>query len=294
MSLISISQYRLLSLDNSSTDAQAQAYLDAASAAVETYLDRHLTYNTYSSWLHVGGDCLNVFLPEWPVRRIKMVGGALVLGTIRYTGVLSSMASVDITETSLTVRHFTTGVPAEFTFDFTTYPTIKLLTDAIQQDASWICYTSPTWDDYPSTMLMPGGGQSASGITLTGVAFAGSKYRLYDERRIELESSLGSLVYVNFDAGYATGTYPTQAGYAVTDPTVESLPADLMQIISNVGRDIWNISNTTGQGLISSESISKYSYTLNSGNTATTNIVSTIVAKYSLQLARYRKIGWAT
>ena len=291
--LCTLSKYRLLTSEVTSTDPIASSLLDSSSGAIRNWLRRDLDYKTSRDWLELNGNCADVFLPEWPVRRVRMLGGLINLGTLRYEGDLSAMPSIESTLDRLVLMQYVNGLQEEHILDYATYPTWSVLSAAIQAVSGWKIYTSSIWDSYPTRLIRPVGGISSQGIIIEGVLWTGIRYKLLDERRLELDGIVGNWCYVEWDAGYNIPTEvvidssSSSSSPTVIDASIPVLPEEIQYVCAQVARDMFTLSQTNG-GMKRSETVKNYSYTLSPDAKELLDLVQ----RYAVILSKYRKIGF--
>ena len=286
--LATVTQYKAsVPTDTLITDVMISASLMAASQGVRDYLFRNLSLQDYAQWFTLDGMEQNeIFLPEWPVVSVGVVGSPMAMGTLYYR-VADSVATNNAFPTyssdtnGITLNWFLNGVKSTASYGFSSYPTYGDLVAAIQTNTGWtVSWSSTQWAGAPSIFLRPVESQlCVQGVILESVSYVGTTARLIDEFTLELAGCVGRWVFCQWKAGYDLPTTGHRG----------NLPATISQATVNVARDMLTIAQQNGGLLNGSESLKDYSYTMSLSNAVD---VGMLVVRQAYLLDRYRRMGF--
>jgi len=273
--------YKLIAPSDDAIDAA----LSYVSGGVANWLHRALVQATYRNWFSLDGYQGNVFLTEWPVQQVLIVGGMITVGTIYYNGTQNyAMMASDLA--SMTLSNMgSDGLVHSTVIKYSDQPTLGQLFAAVQAVTGWqVYYSSGTWAGNPSRLLKPIGAQMAvQGVIVDSAHWIACKSVLIDEYTLELAGSLGRWVYVEWNAGYVLPVDKTD--HSGLDTTIQTtLPPEITLATINAALD-YLVREAVNGGLIKSESLGDYSYTAGSD-------VNDIIERQNPLLFRYKRLGW--
>ena len=281
--LISLAELKAYTgITGTTSDSLLTNLIHSVQDAVEVYLDRRLMRWTYQQWFEYDRALI---LPQWPVNNVFFIGTPVNCVTIAdstnsYTFNINQTNGVNPTIIpQLTVTNGYTLVSQNFPFaTYTNLAQLKVAVEAACAGVTLTLVTSPTynWPDMNTLCLRAG-----SGLNLYGAVRQNVLYRIDDGTNRTLIIPQDVIVQFNaLDYWFETSLLVIwDAGYDQA-----SVPTGLKQIISDMCDDYLNLSKINGGGLIKSETIKNYSYTL-----ADTSTVFDIVKNHSSDLEPYRK-----
>jgi hypothetical protein len=282
--LCTLAQYKLVVPTNQSvSDAMINGAIGMASESVQDYLHRRLKTQIHKKWLSVEGSSDGtIFLPDWPVSQVLIVGQPMACGTLFYSGTDGyAMVSSDMSGMTLsTMGH--TGVISSNTLTYAAYPAIQDLAAAVTALANGFALSvSAPWLLRASRLIKPIANQPANqSVVVESVNWIGIKSVVVDDFCLELVGCLGRWVYCEWTAGYTLPT-PSVAG---------DLPAAITTATIRVASDLISL-GLMGGGLADvSEDLGDYSYGVNPK--VDPAMLANLVARQESLLAKYRRLGW--
>lgn len=275
MSILSLAQYRTLSNTTNADgfDAYITALLSVVQTEIESYCDRLFDDSRYYQWFHYSGDRL-IVLPEYPVEQIIYIGYPAKVATISYT---SGNYNIEITKTSVIITN-----DADFTqniYVFSTFTTLALMKVAIEGAyPAIITLTIETGYTTMNTLLL----RTGSGLEWTGGVRLDTNVRLIDRSDRVIEFAYNTPFIMSYSNDYIFNDELIviwNAGY-----TTATMPKDLQMAEMLIIKDYLALSKKADIGLMKSETVTNYSYTL-----ADQELISDLVKKYSGILDGYVK-----
>lgn len=287
--LCTLANYRLLTGESASADSSAEAWLAASSAAIRIWLRRDLTAANQQAWLEASEG--TVYLPEWPVNRVRLVGGTMTVGRLSWSGSRYAMPAYQATATGIRVSSYVGGSATSVGIAYADHPTLSSLKTAIEINTGWTLTIEDDLVDYPSSLVKPSGGSVDQGANLDGCA-ANISWTLVDDCGLYVGSYGVQWIYVDWDAGYAIDDGSEESSSSESSETGDGLstvapplPEDIAAVCAYVARDIQVLASTEG-GIAYSETIGDYSYSIDP------NAAVEMVNRYRWMLDKYRRLDF--
>ena len=287
-SLATIAMYKAsVPADPGITDAMIGQSLMVASGAIRDYLFRDLAVKDRSQWFTLDGISQSeLFLPEWPIVSVGMVGWPMAFGTLYFrladgTATNNSFPTFSSDVNGITINWFTNGVKSTATYDFSSHPTYGDLVDAIQENTGWtVSWSSAQWAGAPSIFLRPVESQlCVQGVILESVSYVNATARLIDEFTLELSGPIGRWVFCSWRGGYELPTASHRG----------NLPIAISQACCNLAHDLLVVSANSGGILKGNESLGDWAYSLSTSEKVE---VAQLVERQSGLLSKYRRMGY--
>ena len=274
MALVTVSEVKSYTSLGDGDDAIITTLIPAVSSSIENYCDRLFDAQDYSVWTCYSNE---IMLENYPINYVKFIGYVNEVAVFtdttdnnQYTyevtasRELGTLVSLAITDNALTTT----------TFAFATYTNLTLLKAAVELAIPAITMTITSGFETMSYKLLKQG----TGRYLYGAERSNATTMITDNRTLVIMQSLDFLF--NSDLYMTTPIYIVyNAGYATAD-----VPAALKQITSNIIKDCVKVVSSKLTGLMKSESLTNYSYTLSDSST-----INEVVSNYSMELDFYRK-----
>jgi len=248
---------KLISYDNPYLDdlnlaeadiSRANAFIEAASAAIEKYTKRNFGQSQYDETYSAdqfGGIILNQF-PIITVDRVYSNTGEAL--EIQNTNATTTNASYYTTTTGITLTSVKVGVVSTNTFTWADYATVTSVQAAIDALADWTATVQGSYGAYATIDLLRdqyGNAKEANGVRL----WLQSDNRWFvddkDKGLIEGEFSRGGQIRFVYTAGFA----------------LKDVPEPIKQVTAELVKDMF----TGGDSQIQSENLGGYSYSLAQG-----------------------------
>lgn len=226
-------------------DANTQALIDSASAAINRYLGRDIEQAQREAvFLPKAG---NVFLTAYPVDHVARVCADTADGfTITGTGQVATFA---VGETALKLTRIVAGVTATTSLAFATYPTITALVAALP--TGFTAVVSGSYGAYPSADLVKGQSGPCTSSQPVALWIDSGAYKVDHKRGIVSTGCRGD-VRIVWTGGFST------------------VPTDLQQICAEL---VANRADAK-KGAVTSETLGEYSYTIGAGDVARLPVTS--------------------
>ena len=265
-----LAKYRFKSDEQS----MVETFIVAARASMERYCNKYFLYGMYDHVLPVKQDGL-VFLPAIPVDSVLSVmwdqQDAISISCE------AVKASVTTSETSLILTSYTNGNIATEAIDYADNKSINDMVSAINEVGGWTATATNGLGGFPSEDLISPINSSCAGGGTTQLAIwkeSNTRY-LFDQLsgRVHLlaygtstPSSLWLTDGINKSDLYSGGQWPLD-GYlsdtyrrarVIWNGGYQTMPANLVDVCATMVGQMYKQSN----GLMQSETIGEYSYTL--------------------------------
>jgi hypothetical protein len=270
-------------ITGTSNDTLLTNLIHSVSDAVEVYCDRRFIKWNWAQWFRYERELV---LPEWPVNNILFIGTPVVSIVVtdsadKYNFNISQTNPRNPTIASgLTVTDGQTLTSTSFSFDtYTKLSTLKTAVEAAYPSLTLTLSSSPTYD-YPNmnTQCL----RTGTGLTWYGAIRQNVMYRIDDQtNRILTIPEDVTIQWNALDYWFEVCLLVIwESGYDSS-----SVPTGLKQTISNICRDYLSMSKIPSSGLVTSETLTNYSYTLSSS----AKIFDIINVNYKNDLEFYRK-----
>lgn len=258
--LVTLAEVKAYTGLTSASDAFITSLIPAVTNAIETHCDRRLLKWQWQCWYSYDRALI---LNQWPVNNILFLGTPVAAIQVTDSANTYSFNIVQQNGTNpsivakLTVTDGFTLTSTDFLFStYTTLAALKVAVVAAFPALTLDIATSPTYNfDAMNTLCLRGG----TGTTWYGAIRQNVLYRIDDETSRTLIIPQNVIVQFNaldywfetslcviWDAGYETAT----------------VPYGLKLTASNICNDIINITKLPSAGLVKSEQIKNYSYSL--------------------------------
>ena len=266
------------------TDAQINALIPSVQDAIEVFCDRRFIEWTWNSWFPYDRALL---LPQYPVQEIMFLGTPVncvqvIDNANRYSFDIKQANGANLNVIpKLSVIDCFTFVVTDFLFS--TYTNVHDLVTAVAAAfpaLNLTISTSPTYDfNSMNTLSLRAG----TGLNWYGAVRQNVLYRIDDETSRMLIIPQNVVVQFNsLDYWFEVSINVVwKAGY-----TQALVPGTLKFVAAQVINDIINISKTGSGGILKSETITNYSYTMFDH----ANLGILINEKYAIMLNPYKKL----
>jgi len=282
--LISLAELKAYTgITGTANDALLTNLIHSVQDSVEVYCDRRFMRWTWTNWFKYERE---LYLPQWPVNNILYIGTPVV--AIRITDSADNH-SFNITQPDSN----NTTIPAAFivndtealtatSYSFDTYTKLSTLKTAVETAFPTVVLTLSTDPSYDYPNMNTKCLRTGTGLTVYGAISQNVLYRIDDQtNRILTIPEDVTVIWNALDYWFEVSLVCIwDAGYDTTN-----VPTGLKQTISNICRDYMNMSTLPSAGLVKSETIKNYSYTL-FDSSKVTNIINT---NYLNDLEPYRK-----
>ena len=280
--LISLAEYKaMMGVSSTADDTTLNSLIPACEEAIQTYLDRRLGRNIGIEWYEYDRA---IPLTQWPCNNLLMIGTPVNAVTI--TDYSASPVSLSFNTTKQDMRN--PQIPGKFTvtteqfvqtdFLFSTYTTLATLKAAVEAAFPTVTFAVASGYDQLNTLLLRNG----SGNTIYGATRQQVLYRIDDITQRTLIIPQNVIVQFNaLDYWFETSLCVVwDYGYALAD-----VPKGLKLTTACIVRDYLKIGKMPASGLVKSESIKNYDYTLFDH----AKIYQIITENYVKDLEAYRK-----
>jgi len=246
--IITLATYKSLTNTTVTTDdAYLNALIPSVCDLVETYCDRHFDLNTYSFWTTISN---SIKTDEYPITKLIMAGQQQKVAVLSWP--TTSDYAVEIRSDRVVVTNTKNYGFNSDSYLFSDNTTLAALKISIEDDWDITVAIESGYTDFNTALLKTG-----TDKTWYGAIRYSANYRIQDNtiRFMQLEDALEA--QFGFDSFIPNCFYVCyQAGYAYSD-----MPKGLQLVVSNIVKDILNLSKMGGKGMMKSESITNYSYT---------------------------------
>jgi hypothetical protein len=282
-----VKQFMGLDVSDSSKDELITYLINAASQQIAEYCDRTFAETTYKVWLD-GNGSNRLRLPEYPVKRVYGVALSMSdAGSISYTG-SGSIASAGLSSSNLNLMHVSSsGADTETDITLSGKNVTELAT-AINAVTGWTFSTATNAGSLAATQIRPfSSGDVVSPSDYDMETTAASDYeaaRIVSDTEDTIELEHGgcfccgmSNVFVWYKAGY---TLPTEAQCNGGD-----VPEGLEMICVKIVKQLFE--SGTVSGVMRSEKIGDYQYTLKDSDVIDGGALRNFVASMGDELWQY-------
>lgn len=280
MALLTLQEYKDLTGNVTPTSFDSlieNTFIPQAQSSIEQYLDRLFDPQTYYEWHPFSHQ---IVLEQFPVNKVKFIG------TIRRVAVFSSteaqaynfeITSLNQTTEQLVDLTITDANLASTSFSFATFSNMDTLKTAVEAAFPDITLTPDKgFTDLNFQLFRTGTGEEMFGAERADVIT-----RIEDNRTILFSHTFdfwfntggighNSPIYIVYEGGYETA----------------DVPKDLKNITAQIIKEEIGTIEKKISGLMKSEKITNYSYTL-----ADVDSINQTILKYQNQLDKYRRIS---
>lgn len=233
---------------------RAEALIQAASTAIENYLHRNLEHDERDRvFVNRTGD---VFLNAYPVDYIaRICTDTLDVLTIRATG---EVASFGVGADALKLVRISNGVRVNTSLAFATYPTLSALAAAMP--TGFTATVADGYSSYPTSELVEG---------QSGSCKYGAKLAMWSDNQgtYEVDAQRGIIHFVGSSwrqAWLADAAFLPDQVRVVWSGGYTEIPMDLQEVCAELVANKWK----DRQGVVVSESLGEYSYTISTSDVA--------------------------
>lgn len=284
MSLLTLAQYKSLTGTTATTnDTLISALLPAVQSQLETYCDRKFDRSTYYEWLKYNGE---IELDQWPVNNILMIGTVIETGTWTDTSntLLLNLQRGINSQDGIAGLYVTNQYTLATTFySFATYTTLATLKTAVEAAHATLTLAYPTAPTYTYASMSTNLLRDCTGNVMYGAyAQPSIQYRIEEGTRRTLIIPANVTTYFQALNYWLEETLFVAYNYGYDNANV---PSGLQLTLSNIIKDMVNITTSSGGGLYKSQTITNYSET----TWDTAQINKLITERYTADLEPFRR-----
>jgi hypothetical protein len=309
------------SMDNISVttyDTYISSMIPIVCRSVEDYCRRRFVASNWTQWITMDRE---IMTDNWPINNVLLIGNPYDIVLISDTTNSYNFNVVQTTSNNITIDGAfiatNTATLVTTSYLFSTYTTIGALKTAVEGALSGVTFayqdnpTPITFSTLSTLTLRSGSGKTlTAGINLFDATTGnplGNVYRISDNSdRIIMNPNYTASSY-SINNGYLNGPYTTgynnidsgnygrefyqnqdtlliyNAGYSTSN-----MPSTLKWVVASIIRDVMSLYDVDGngsyKGLMKSETLGDYSYTLGDGAS-----LANIINRYAEQLDFWKK-----
>ena len=236
-----------------SQEARVEAVINAVSKGITRYLNRELALAEYDKILPINSGRV-IFLNSYPVKHVsRLMTGKTSALTVRNTS--AQVATIATTSTGLQLLSVTAGVRTNTTITYALNVKLSALATAINAISGWEATVATGYGDYPSSDLVIG--QSVKAKTSQQLALWQDTDSSY-----EVDNARGMIQNFGYQNSWLTGSVYHASARVIWTGGFETVPEDIQMVCGQlVAQEI-----DQKQGLLSSESLGEYSYSISTEN----------------------------